>query len=414
MIADFDAYYARLYADRIGGTGFGKETKIYKFERIRRGKRAAMEARPHVRILDFGVGEPDKPAPGPIIDTLAAEARDPANRGYADQGIDELKDEAARYLQSVYGVTIASPRAQILHALGAKSALTILPAAFVNAGDVVLQTVPGYTLMARHAAWFGAHVHELPLYESNGYLPDLASIPADVLKRAKALIVNYPNNPTGAVATPAFYRDVVAFAHRHGLLVVSDNAYGTVDFANERPLSLLSIDGAADVTIEVHSFSKAFNMTGWRLAFVAGPAPLMSAYAYMKDLFDSGQFRAIQKAGITALRRPEFSVAIREHYRRRCRRIVETLNAAGWPATMPGGTFFMYVRAPKAAGDTPFANAEAASEHLVREASIVTVPWDEAGPYIRFSATFEAADEADEEAVYAALGERIRALNLRF
>jgi LL-diaminopimelate aminotransferase len=402
-----------LIAERLGGERFGKEEKIYKFERIKRAKRAAIAARPDVAVIDFGVGEPDGVAPLPIQQTLAAEMGRPENRFYADNGISELKVAAAAYLEREYGVVGLDPEAEIVHAIGAKVALGMLPSAFIDPGDVCLQTVPGYPVLATHTAWYGGRVVNLPLTRERGYLPDLAAVPTDDARAAKLFYLCYPNNPTGAVATPAFYADAVAFAKHYDLLLVSDLPYGPLTYQGA-PLSLLATPGARDVAIEIHSFSKGWNMTGWRLAFVAGNRTAIAAFANVKDNYDSGQFRAIQKAGVTALQHPELTREIREHYRRRLGLLVEALRDVGFDARMPGGTFYLYVPAPKGAGACTFGNAEEAGEHLIREASIVTVPWDETGPALRFSATWESAGDADDQRVIAEAARRLKALDLRF
>ena len=209
IVADSESYIQSLFADRIGGRMFGKEQKIYKFEKIKRAKRAALAAHPGAELIDFGVGEPDEMAFPGVVRTLQEEAEKPENRGYADNGIQEFKDAAARYLQKVYGVTGIDPETEVLHGIGSKPVLAMLPAIFINPGDVTLMTVPGYPIMGTHTRWYGGKVVEMPLHEENGFLPYLDSIPADVRKRAKLLYINYPNNPTGAGATRAFFEKVV-------------------------------------------------------------------------------------------------------------------------------------------------------------------------------------------------------------
>ena len=276
-----------------------------------------------------------------------------------------------------------------------------------------LQTVPGYPVLATHTAWYGGRVHNLPLLRERDYLPDLGAVPTDVARAAKLFYLCYPNNPTGAVATPSFYADAVAFAKQYDLLLVSDLPYGPLTY-DGAPLSLLATPGARDVAVEIHSFSKGWNMTGWRLAFVAGNRTAIAAFANVKDNYDSGQFRAIQKAGVTALAHPELTQQIREHYRRRLGLLVEALRGVGFDARMPGGTFYLYVQAPKGAGERTFANAEEAGEHLIREASVVTVPWDETGPALRFSATWESGGDDDDDRVIREAARRLKALDLRF
>src|SRR3954469_4930804 len=291
-----ESYIQNLFAERIGGRQYGKGTEIYKFEKIKRAKRAALAANPGAELVDMGVGEPDAMAFPECVDALAAAARKPDNRGYADNGADPSKQAAARWMRNVCGVEGIDPEKQVVHSIGSKAALSILPACFINPGDVALMTTPGYPVFGTHAKYYGGEAHTLPLLKRNPFLPDLNSVPADKLRRAKALVINYPNNPTGASTTPQFFADVVAFAKKHNLIVIHDAAYAALVFEG-RPLSFLATPGALDVGVELHSMSKGFNMTGWRLGFVAGNPLIIKAYADVKDKPASGQFLGIQGGG---------------------------------------------------------------------------------------------------------------------
>jgi LL-diaminopimelate aminotransferase len=407
-------YIQGQFAERIGGAKFGKSTKIYKFEKIKRAKAAAQKTRPGVELLDFGVGEPDDMAFPGVVETLQREAARWENRGYADNGIAEFKEAAARYLGRVFGAPGIDPQTEVIHSIGAKPALAMLPACFINPGDVAIVTVPGYPVMATHTKWYGGRVVELPLTQERNFLPDLGALKASDLKRAKLLYLNYPNNPTGASATREFYQDVVKFAKKHKLIVVVDAAYASLTYG-EQPFSFLSIPGAKDVGVELHSLSKAYNMTGWRLGFVAGNPLAVSAYGMVKDNCDSGQFKAIQRAGVYALEHPEITAEIGRKYERRLRRMVDALGSVGFDVTMPRGSFFLYTRAPKAVqGGRKFKSAEDVSEFLITEKLISTVPWDDMGHYLRFSATFLAKDEVDERRVLDELKSRLSDLGLVF
>src|SRR5580698_5927209 len=241
-----DSYIQNLFAERIGGRQYGKSTAIYKFEKIKRAKRAALTANPGKEIIDMGVGEPDEMAFPDVVAKLEQEARKPENRGYADNGDDVLKQAAARYLEKVCVVSGINPETEVLHSIGSKAALSILPAAFINPGDFVLMTTPGYPVFGTHSKYYGGQVHNLPLTEANKFLPDLESVPAETLKKAKVLVLNYPNNPTGASATPEFFAGVVEFARKHRLIVLHDAAYAALVFEG-KPLSFLSIPGAKEV-----------------------------------------------------------------------------------------------------------------------------------------------------------------------
>ena len=403
-----------LFAERIGGARFGQSTAIYKFEKIKRAKRAAREAHPGVEMLDFGVGEPDQMAPRPVRQALKKAVDDPANRGYADNGIPEFKVAAAKYMADFFGVTDLDPATEINHTIGSKPALAMIPLCFVNPGDAVLATIPGYPVMATHARYLGGNVIPVPLLAQNRFFPDLKALEQTDLSRVKLFYVNYPNNPTGAAATEEFFDELIAFAQRHQILIVQDAAYATLIYGRPR-LSLLSRPGGKAAALELHSMSKSYNMTGWRLGFVAGSAQAVAAVAEVKDNIDSGQFKAIQVAACAGIADIRLSEKIQAHYQRRLRGLVKVLKAAGFAAKMPGGTFYLYVPAPKgAAGGRTFANAEEASQYLITEHCISTVPWDDAGAYLRFAATFESAGRADDARVLAELGRRLAAAGLVF
>jgi LL-diaminopimelate aminotransferase len=408
-----DPYFQARFADRIGGAAYGKGTEIYKFEKIKRAKRQALAARPDRALLDFGIGENDGMAPQSVRRALAEEIGKPENRGYADNGIAEFKQAAARFMQRVFGVAL-DPVSEVNHCIGGKPALAMIPACFINPGDVTLMTVPGYPVAGTHTRYYGGEVHRLPLLRENGFLPDLDAIPDDVKRRAKLLVLNYPNSPTGVVATHDFYRRVIAFALEHRIVVVQDAIHAVLTFAGE-PLSLLAVPGGKDVGIEIHSMSKGFDMIGWRLGWFCGHPRLVQALADVKDNSDSGQFIAIQRAAIVALDDESIPGRTREKYRRRLEKLVSMLRRCGFTCAMPGGTYFLYTPAPRGTDDgREFASAEAASQYLIQEQSIVTVPWDDAGPHLRFSVTYEAADERAEDDLMAAAEERLRAIRLLF
>jgi LL-diaminopimelate aminotransferase len=407
-----DPWFQPLFAQRIGGANYGKDTRIYKFEKIKRAKRAALAAHPERKLLDFGIGENDDMAPALVREALKREADRVENRGYADNGIAAFKEAAAGFMKQVFGVTL-DPVTEVNHAIGSKPAYAMLPAVFINPGDVTLMTVPGYPVAGTHTRYYGGEVYPLPLRPENGYYPDLAAIPADVRRRAKLLVINYPNSPTGATATRDFYRRVIDFAHTNQIVVVQDAAHVLLSYDGP-PLSFLQVEGAKEVGVEVHSLSKGFNMIGWRMGFVAGHPKIVQAFADVKDNCDSGQFMAIQHAAAEALRHPELSGAIREKYRRRLQKLVAALNKVGLKATMPSGTYFLYVPAPKACAGRTFASAEEASQFLITEQSVCCVPWDDAGPFLRFSVTYLAKDEAEEDALMAETVERLGRLRLQF
>ncbi len=383
-----------LAARRMGG-------ESYKFARIKQVREEAKALHPHRKMLDFGVGEPDGGADPLITEVLIRECVKRENRFYADNGIGEFQRAALAYLDRVYGVKGLTEE-NVLHGIGSKPILAQLPSCYINPGDVTLMTVPGYGIMGTHTAYLGGEVWPCPLLRENDFYPDLDAVPGEVRGRAKLLYLNYPNNPTGQTATGEFFRRALDFAGENRLLIVQDAAYGDLNYGGA-PLSILSLPGALDLAVEVHSLSKAFNMTGWRMAFLAGSAEAVALYGRVKDNGDSGQFRPIQLAAAEALAHPELTGVYREKYERRLRLLVETLRSCGLEAEMPRGTFYCYVPAPGKSG------AEAA-EYLIREGGIVTVPWDEGGGYLRFSVTYEADTGEEERAVMEELKNRLTGL----
>jgi LL-diaminopimelate aminotransferase len=408
-----DPYFQRLFAERVGGANYGKGTAIYKFEKIKRAKRKALADHPERTLIDFGIGENDEMAPASVRAVMAQEINRPENRGYADNGIAVYKEAVARFMQRHFGVEL-DPAHEINHCIGSKTALAMLPAAFINPGDVTLMTVPGYPVAGTHTKYYGGSVHALPLLPSNDFLPDLDAVPADVRARAKLLVLCYPNSPTGKVATRDFYQRVIEFAQRNQIVIVQDAAHVMLTYEGP-PLSFLSLPGAKEVGVEIHSMSKGFHMIGWRLGWVCGHPRIVQAFADVKDNSDSGQFMAIQKAGAAALDDPSIPEQVLKKYERRCRKLVATLNRCGFDCKMPGGTYFVYAASPRGiAGGPTFETAEAASQYLITEHSICTVPWDDAGAYLRFSVTYEALDEAAEDALMAATEQRLKSIRPLF
>lgn len=405
-MADMD-YLQELFAERIGGRMFGKDTAIYKFEKIKRAKRAAVAAHPEIPLIDMGVGEPDEMAFPMVVEALHAEAAKKENRFYADNGCAEFKQAVSDYMKGLYGVEL-DPATEINHSMGSKSALSLLPVCFINPGDVSLMTSPGYGVMGTWTQYLGGRVVKMPLTRENGFLPDFSQVAEEDRRAAKLVYLNYPNNPTGAVATPEFYDAAIAFAKEIHALLVVDAAYAPLNFRG-KPLSIFSRPGAKDVAVELHSMSKGFNMTGWRLGWVCGNASAVKAFATVKDNADSGQFLAIQKAAALALQaQEEITPRINEKYLRRLTALTNTLRKLGFQAEVPQGSFYLYVGIPKGTADgMKFDSAEEFSQWLIADKLISTVPWDDAGHFVRFSATFEASDVEEEAKVLQEVERRL-------
>jgi LL-diaminopimelate aminotransferase len=401
-------------AERLGGNQFGKDDTIYKFEKIKRAKRAAMDSNPGELLIDMGVGEPDEPAFPIVVETLKSEAGKSSNRFYTDNGIMSFRLSAQKYMKRTYGVDL-EPETQINHAVGSKSALSLIPSCFINPGDISIMTIPGYPVMGTWTKYLGGEVVNLPLLNENGFFPDLETLTEDQRKRAKLLYLNYPNNPTGAAATIEQYKTAIDFCLENNILIVSDAPYAPLNFVG-KPLSILSIPGGMDCAVELHSMSKGFNMTGWRLAWICGNELAVNVFANVKDNADSGQFAAIQIAAARALdHADEITPKICEKYNRRLTALAETLSEIGFDAKRPDGTFFMYVPIPRGTKDgIVFENGEAFSQWMITEKMISTVPWDDAGHYVRFSATFSATDIEEEKKILSLIKERLSNVDFIF
>lgn len=408
-----DPYFQKLFADRIDGINYGKSTEIYKFEKIKRAKRQALAEHPERVLLDFGIGENDEMAAPQVRAKMVEEINKLENRGYADNGCLEFKEAVARFMKRRFNVEL-DPMTEINHCIGSKPALAMMPDVFINPGDVTLMTTPGYPVAGTHTRYNGGEVYNLPLLKEKNFYPDLDSIPADILKRAKLLVINYPNSPTGQLGTVEFFKSVINFAKRNEIVVVQDAAHSMFSY-RQRPMSFLEVEGAKDVGVEIHSMSKGWNMIGWRLGWVCGNERIVRAFADVKDNCDSGQFLAIQKSAAFALDDDSIPDNARAKYLRRLQKLVATLNKYGFDCEVPGGTYFLYAKAPKGlASGRIFENAEEVGQYLITEQSVCTVPWDNAGAYLRFSVTYLADTEEKEDELMERLAERLSKISFVF
>jgi len=339
----------------------------YLFAEIDRKRKAAIAAgRP---VINLGIGDPDTPTPAFIIESAQQAVADPATHQYAlDRGDARFREAIAAFFRKRFGVAL-DPDAEILPAQGTKDTLSHLPMAMMNPGDVGLSPDPGYPVYNSSIRFAGGEVVRFPLAPERGYLPDLESLDADVLARAKLIYLNYPNNPTAAAATPAFYEQAVAWARANDVLIAQDAAYSEVYF-EEPPISILQTEGARDVAVEFHSLSKTFNMTGWRVGWVAGSADVIASLVRLKSNMDNGVFTAMQWAGAAALDgydRPEIR-DLRAMYRRRRDCLLKALEKAGLAVNRPQATFYVWVTCPGGLDSRSFA------DRLLSEADIVATP----------------------------------------
>ncbi len=322
-------------ADRI------KNLPPYLFAEIDRLK--AEQTQKGVDVIDLGVGDPDLPTPGHIIEALKKTASDAENHRYPSySGMNRFREAAAHWMKERFGVSL-NPLAEVVSLIGSKEGIANFPLAFVNPGDVVLVPSPGYPPYNSGTLFAGGEPYFMPLRRENGFMPDLKAIPEKILRRAKAIHINYPNNPTGALATPNFYREVIAFAKKHNVIVCSDAAY-VEQYDQERPSSFLEFEGARDVGIEFHSLSKTYNMTGWRIGFACGNADVIAGLGKVKTNIDSGIFQAVQWAGIAALEGDQKCVEdMRVVYRRRRNLVVGGLKKLGWDVACAASAFYIWV-----------------------------------------------------------------------
>jgi LL-diaminopimelate aminotransferase len=338
----------------------------YLFAEIDRLKREV--AARGIDLVNLGIGDPDSPTPPHIVARLREAAGNPANHRYPDyEGLPSFRQAAADWMRRRYDVAL-DPATEVVSLIGSKEGIANMAVAFVDPGDVVLVPDPGYPVYHIGATFNGGVTHRVPLRRENGFLPDLAAIPEEVARRAKLLWLNYPNNPTSAVAPRAFFADVVRFAERHGIIVCHDAAYAEIYFG-ERPPSLLEIPGGREVGLEFHSLSKTFNMTGWRIGFAVGHPELIAGLGTVKTNVDSGVFQAVQEAGIAALESdPAIVEGLRALYRERREVLVRGLGDIGLACVPPAGTFYVWVPVPRGHTATTLAT------RCLTEAGVVVTP----------------------------------------
>jgi len=339
----------------------------YLFIEIDKKKRAKLAS--GADVINLGVGDPDRPTPRFIIDRMAEAVYEPANHRYPfDEGVPEFRQSAADFMHSRFGVALDA-QTHVLTTIGSKDGIAHLPLAVVNPDDVVLVPTPGYPVYNSGAIFAGGRPFTLELTEAHGWLPDLDAIPADVARQARLIWVNYPNNPTAAVAPLEFYEKLVAFARKHDLFIASDVAYGETYF-DQPPHSVLEVDGALDRAIEFHSLSKTFNMTGWRIGFAAGNPDLIAALAKVKGNCDSGQFNAIQWAGKEALDHVDHPdvVAMRDLYLQRRDALCDGLASIGIEMPKPNASFFCWGKCPPGMASMDFA------ARVLDEADVLLIP----------------------------------------
>ena len=382
-----------------------RELPPYLFADIdKRKKVKAVElAKEGKQLIDLGIGDPDVETPGHIVAAMqkaAAESR--FHRYPSYEGMPVFRQAAAKFCADRFGITLDADK-EVVALIGSKEGIAHFPVAFVDPGDLVLVPDPGYPVYATWTRFAGGEVHYMRLARENGFLPDLDAIPDSVARRAKIMWINYPNNPTAALATRDFYRRVVEFAAKHNIIVASDLAYSEIYFDDTPPPSFLEVEGAREVGIEFHSLSKTFNMTGWRIGFAAGNERLVAGLGKVKTNTDSGAFEAVQAAAVAAMESsPEAIKAIRDRYRDRMLILTRGLSAAGFDVLAPRATFYCLIANPAGMSSVDFASR-------LLDAGVVATPANGFGPggegYVRL--TVCAPADRIEEAVARIRGAKL-------
>ncbi len=371
-----------------------KKLPPYLFKELDRKRDEAISK--GVDVIDLGVGDPDLPTPEPVVEEMKRAVQDSKNHRYPSYvGMIEFRKAVAEWYKNRFGVSL-DPENEVLSLIGSKEGIAHFPLAFVNPGDIVLVPTPAYPVYNISTIFAGGTSFFMPLLEENHFLPDLSSIPTQIAEKAKIMFINYPNNPTSAVADKDFFKEVVEFAKKYGIIVCHDAAYTEISFDGYVPPSILEVDGAKDVAVEFHSLSKTYNMTGWRIGFAVGNAELISALGAVKSNIDSGVFQAVQIAAIRALRldRSWIKETV-DIYKKRRDLLVEALNNIGLKVKPPKATFYLWIKVPEGYSSEGFASK------LLDEAGIVVTPGNGFGEpgegYIRISLTQK--DERLKEAV---------------
>jgi len=351
-----------------------RELPPYLFARIEKKIEEARER--GVDIISLGIGDPDMPTPAHVIEKLVEQAHNPENHRYPTSvGMLSFRQAVADWYRKLYNVDL-DPRREVVTLIGSKEGIAHISFCYVDPGDINLVPDPGYPVYNIGTLLAGGESYFMPLTAANGFLPDLRDIPSDVARRAKLMFINYPNNPTGAVADLKFFQEVVEFAKNYDLIVCHDAAYSEITYDGYRAPSFLQAPGAKDVGIEFNSVSKPYNMTGWRLGWACGRADVIEALGRLKSNIDSGVFQAVQYAGIAALTGPQEGLdEVRRIYQERRDIIVDGLNSLGWQLGKPKATFYVWAPVPRGYTSAEFA------EMVLEKAGVIITPGNGYGSY---------------------------------
>lgn len=364
-----------------------KNLPPYLFAAIDKMKQEALSK--GVDLIDLSIGDPDLPTPGHIVDAMKQAVEKPVHHRYPSyEGMLAFREAVANWYRTRFNVS-PDPRTEVLSLIGSKEGIGHIPLAFVNPGDVVLVPSPGYPVYPVATLFAGGEGHIMPLLEENNFLPDFSAVPEDVLRRAKLMFINYPNNPTSAVTHPGFYEDVIRLAKKYNIIVCHDAAYSEIYYDGKRPMSFLEADGAGEVGIEFHSLSKTYNMTGWRIGFAVGNRDVIAGLGRIKTNLDSGVFQAVQEAGIVALGTGDQILSeIRDTYQARRDALYSGLSSLGLHVIKPEATFYLWTRVPASFDSSGFV------AHILEKAGVLATPGNGFGApgegYVRFALTVPA------------------------
>ncbi len=361
-----------------------KNLPPYLFAAIDKMKQEALSR--GVDLIDLSIGDPDIPTPEHIVDAMKKAVERPANHRYPSyEGMLSYREAVANWYKRRFGVSV-DPASEVLSLIGSKEGIGHIPLAFVNPGDVVLVPSPGYPVYPVGTLFAGGESYFMPLIEENNFLPDFSTIPEDVLGRTRLMFLNYPNNPTSAVADRKFYENAVDVAKRYNIIICHDAAYSEIYYNSKKPMSFLEVDGAKEAGIEFHSLSKTYNMTGWRIGFAVGNSEVIAGLGKIKTNLDSGVFQAIQEAAIVALNTDdEPLLRIRKTYQDRRDALYDGLKGLGLHLVKPEATFYLWAKVPSGFDSSGFV------AHILKEAGVMATPGNGfGGPgegYVRFALT---------------------------
>jgi len=361
-----------------------KNLPPYLFAAIDKMKQEALAK--GVDLIDLSIGDPDLPTPGHIVDAMKKAVEKSVHHRYPSyEGMLSYREAVADWYRARFNVSL-DPRTEVLSLIGSKEGIGHIPLAFVNPGDVVLVPSPGYPVYPVATLFAGGESYIMPLLDANNFLPDFSAIPEDVLKKARLMFINYPNNPTSAVTGRGFYEDVIRIARKYDIIVCHDAAYSEIYYDGKRPMSFMEVDGAGEVGIEFHSLSKTYNMTGWRIGFAVGHRDVIAGLGKIKTNLDSGVFQAIQEAAIVALGTGDDILSgIRNTYQARRDALYTGLKSLGLHVIKPEATFYLWTKVPSSFDSSSFVS------HILEKAGVLATPGNGFGSpgegYVRFALT---------------------------